>query len=47
MGIAGYKIVDNKGNVIDQLVGTQPRHILNKYRKSGLKVKKMKMPKFA
>lgn len=45
MSVAGYRVLDKKGNVVDELVGTQPRKILDKYRNKGFRVKKLTMPK--
>jgi len=46
MGIAGYKIFDKKGKLVDEITGHAKKEVLNKYRKVGLKVRKMVMPKF-
>ena len=41
----GYQIKSRNGEVLDELVGTQPKTMLDKFRKQGLIVKKLHMPK--
>lgn len=45
MSIAGYKVFNKKGELVDEIVGLVKRDVLNKYRKAGLIIKKMMMPK--
>lgn len=41
MSILGYKIYDKKGELIHQIVGLVKKDVLNKFRRSGLVVKKI------
>lgn len=45
MSIFGYQIYNKKGELVDELVGHVKQAVLNKYRKAGLRVKKLTMPK--
>lgn len=45
MTVAGYKIYSKNGDLVDEIVGHAKKEVLNKYRKVGLKVKKMVMPR--
>jgi hypothetical protein len=45
MTVFGYKILNKSGEVVDEIVGHVSRKVLDKYRNSGLRVKKLTMPK--
>ena len=39
--IRGYKVVSKDNKVVSELVGTQPRELLSKFRNQGYKIKKI------
>lgn len=41
----GYRVLTKNWEIVDELVGTQPRKELDKYRAKGYIVKKLSLPK--